>query len=435
MRRTIEEKLVAWKDSKRRKPLILKGARQVGKTWTISEFGKNHFEDIVIVDLEKNRDMHAYFAGNLNPKTILQSLEIVFRRKIIPGKVLLFFDEIQSCPRAIMALRYFYEEIPQLHVIAAGSLLEFALKDISFPVGRIQYLHLYPMTFYEFLLATGNDSAVEIISSQPEAFSETVHEALLSQLKPYFLTGGMPESVKVFVEDGTLFNSFEVHQELILSFKDDFSKYAPYADKHCLDNVFKSIATNIGNQIKYSSLSDSFSQPTNKKAFDLLNKALVIQKICSIGNMDIPFDIHSSDKKFKSILVDIGLLQHLSGISTDILYKESNLMNMYRGALAEQFVGQEFIAAFEDRLFYWARDYRGSGAEVDFAVKINGKPYPVEVKSGKAGSLKSLHMVLKSNPQCAAGIIFSTRPFSTLPEQKLIFLPLYYAGNLKNIDF
>ena len=253
---------------------------------------------------------------------------------------------------------------------------------------------------------------------------------MLSELRTYFFIGGMPESIKVFIESGSISDSFDVHKELITTFQDDFSKYAPYADKHCLNDVFKNVAKNIGNQIKYTHLSESFSSPTIKKAFETLLNAKIIKKIPSLSNITPPFNLNISLKKFKTLLLDIGLWQHLSGMSDYLELTKSDLSNTYRGALAEQFVGQELICANDGDICYWARDKKGSSAEIDYLVTFESKPYPIEVKSGKAGSLKSMHMILKNYPDCPSGIVFSTRHFEKLEAQRLIFLPLYYAGGI-----
>ena len=200
MQRIIEEKLAKWKDSTRRKPLIVRGARQVGKTYSIQKFGRSKFTNLVTVDLEKERQLHSIFEADLKPDRIRSELEVVLNEKITPHKCLLFFDEIQSCPRAIMALRYFYEEIPDLHVIAAGSLLEFSMSDISFPVGRIQFLDMNPLTFPEYLLAIGRKDAADIVLSEPKAVSDSIHRLLLDELRKYCFVGGMPESIKVYIE-------------------------------------------------------------------------------------------------------------------------------------------------------------------------------------------------------------------------------------------
>ncbi|MBU8923342.1 MAG: AAA family ATPase [Bacteroidales bacterium] len=428
MKRQIEKQLLEWKDSGRRKPLILRGARQVGKTWSVKSLGSEHFENTVHMDLEKNRNFHSLFDGDLDPAVIVRSIEVLMNTRITSGKTLLFLDEIQSCPRALMSLRYFYEEMPELHVIAAGSLLEFALGEISFPVGRIQYLHMAPMSFLEYLEAGENDRAVEIIRSRPEKLQEPIHTLLLQELKTYFLVGGMPESVKTFYQTGSLMEPFKIHKELIHSFKDDFGKYATHSNKDCLDEVFANTSRSIGNQLAYSGLSNSFSHPTIRKAFELLVRARMINKVSSVGKLELPLDVQSSSRKFKAIMLDIGVWQLLSGISIENEIAEPDLMNLYRGALAEQYVGQELAASTGGDLHYWARSAKSSTAEIDYIVTVKGKIYPIEVKSGSSGSLKSLHLALNTFPDCPGGIVFSTREYGEIPEQKLTFLPLYYAG-------
>ncbi|MCB1160409.1 MAG: ATP-binding protein, partial [Leptospiraceae bacterium] len=299
MERLIQYKMRVWKDSDRRKPLIIRGARQVGKTYTIKEFGKKYFQHTVVIDFEKERNIRTIFENSLEPQKIIQSLELITKKPIIPGKSLLFFDEIQACPDAIIALRYFYEEMKELHVIAAGSLLEFSISEISFPVGRIQFLNMYPLNFQEFLLATGNDKAATLISNVSMDINEWEHDILLRELRTYFFIGGMPESVKAFRETASILESHEIHKELLQSFREDFSKYAPQSDKQCIEDVFYNSAKNIGNQIKYTNLSDSFSSPTVKKALETLIKAKLITKVPSIHSLEPPLNSQINHKKFK----------------------------------------------------------------------------------------------------------------------------------------
>lgn len=427
MRRFIDRELRQWKDSKRRKPLMLRGARQVGKTYSLKEFGGNFFDNIAIADLERNPAWHRIFEGDLSAKHICNDLEIVLKQKIVPGKTLLFIDEIQACPRAITALRYFYEELPDLHVVAAGSLLEFALKDISFPVGRIQFLHLYPLCFAEYLAAIGNAEAAATVLGSPILVSQTVHTYLSEELRKYFFIGGMPESVRAYAESGSLQESFEVQKEIIEAYRMDFAKYTPQVDRYCLDSVYTSLAQSVGQQIKYSHLGEGYSNPTLKKAFDLLCLANVVRKVQSANPVGLPLGASASSKIFKALMVDIGLMQNLSGMSVDIEYAKSDLLNIYRGAMAEQFVGQELSISQHGELYYWDRQAKSSSAEVDYLAVIKGKIHPVEVKSGASGSLRSLHMFLDTYNNCGKGLVFSARPYADLPEKNITFVPLYFA--------
>jgi len=427
MRRHIDLRLCEWRDSDRRKPLIVRGARQVGKTYSVRQFGQAHFDQLAAIDLERNRNLHTVFSGDLDPKRILAELEIFLDVKITPGKTLLFLDEIQSCPRALMALRYFHEEYPDLHVVAAGSLLEFTMSDISFPVGRMQFLDMRPMTFVEFLWAIGKEQAAEVVLSRPGPVPESTHDLLLNHLRNYSFIGGMPESVKTYSETGSFKDAFAVHSELVESFRQDFSKYSPRVDSQCLNGVLAGVARNLGNQIIYSRLTESFSHHTIKRAFDVLCMARIITRVPSASPSGLPLQATSSARKTKAIMLDVGLWQHLSGVSIDTEYSRGDLLDIHRGAMAEQFAGQEMLVSLNTDLHYWARKARGSTAEVDYLVVIDGAIVPVEVKSGASGRLRSMHLLLKEHPKIPHGIVFSSRVYSELPEQRLKFIPLYHA--------
>jgi predicted AAA+ superfamily ATPase len=434
MDRIVTKKLIEWKNRPNRKPLILRGARQVGKTYSVLDFGRNHFKGAVHrVDLEKHPDWHRLFERDLSAKRIISELEILLSARITPGADLLFIDEIQACPRAIMALRYFYEERPELHVIAAGSLLEFAMKTISFPVGRVQVLNMHPMSFPEFLQATGKVPAADIVLAPPAQQPEVIHHMLLEELRRYLFIGGMPECVNIFSQTGRMKDAFEVQADLVNALRQDFSKYAPHSDARCLNAVLSNVAKHVGNQIQYSRLAEGFTNPTIKKAFDLLGLAQVIRKVPATSPAGLPLGAAASERKFKALLLDVGLVQHLCGMPVDVEFAKSELMSIYQGALAEQFVGQELLAAGQSDLYYWAREAKSSNAEVDYLIARDGNILPLEVKSGASGKLKSLHLLLQSYPHCPTGYVLSSAHYAELPEQKLVFLPLYYAFRLGHL--
>jgi len=428
MRRLVTADLLAWKDSGRRKPLIVRGARQVGKTYSIRSLGQEYFDEYATIDLERNRRWHRIFAGDLDAQRILAELRVVLDKGIEPGKTLLFFDEVQSCPNAILALRYLYEECPGLHVVAAGSLLDFALSEVSFPVGRVQFLEMYPMVFAEFLWATGKDRSAEIVLSDPQDVGDVIHNSLLSDLKDYFFVGGMPESVRAYVEHHSIRESRSVHRELCESYRQDFAKYAPRSDPYCLDAVFAGAARQVGRQIKYTNLAEGYTGPKVKRAFEVLNKARVVRKIRSANPTGLPLGATASVKRFKALMVDIGLMQHLRGIPIDLEYGRSDLLKLHEGDMAEQFVGQELMVSQGAELYYWSRQVKSSTAEVDYLAVVDGSIVPVEVKSGPSGRLRSLHLLLESYPNCDSAFVFSSGPFAELPGQNLTFLPLYYAN-------
>jgi len=428
MDRLFTQKLESWKNSPGRKPFIIRGARQVGKSFTVALFGKNSFNGrIHTVDFEKHPDWHGVFERNLDPFRIVSELEILLNAKITAGTDLLFFDEIQAAPKAITALRYFYEEMPGLHVIAAGSLLEFTMKDISFPVGRVSLASMTPMNFYEFLKACQKDKLAEIILSEPEKLPDSIHNALLDNLREYMYIGGMPKCVNVWHETRSMAEVFNIQDDLAGTYRQDFSKYAPFVDKRSLNNALGTAAKNVGQQVIYTRLSDEFTGPTNKKAIDLLTLARVVSKVQTASPASLPLADTASDKRFKALLVDTGILRSLNQLPSNIEYLKNDLLQMYHGALAEQFAGQEFLSSGLENLYYWSREVKSSSAEVDYLLVRNNKIFPVEIKGGAAGKLRSLHLLLREYPKVDLGYVLSTAPFGEMPAQKIVFLPLYYA--------
>ncbi len=431
MERYAYANLTDWLKSQRRKPLLLRGARQVGKTWLVEKLAHENFKFFLKIDFEEKHELISLFSGDLDPQKICSELELRTGIDIISGKTLLFFDEIQACPRAIMALRYFYEKMPDLHVVAAGSLLEFAFSEISFPVGRIQSMEVHPMNFSEFLLASNYAKAAEICNGKITDVSDSTHEFLLEQLRIYWLVGGMPESIKVYVKTKLLKQAAEVQDEISETYRLDFNKYKPKTDIHCLNAVFSTIAARVGQQIKYTGLAVDFTIPTIKKAYESLLQARIAIKIKSLNSIGIPLDIHASDKKFKSLFLDIGLMNRVMGIDYNEALSHKNLLAIYRGQLAEQFVGQEFAAATKNQLFYWARDAKNSNAEVDYLMVIDGTIYPVEVKDGPAGKLRSLH-IYRNTYQPSWSVVFHAGKTGVIKDERIVFLPLYFANAFAN---
>ncbi len=431
MYRIIEDYLNNWKTDVRRKPLLVRGARQVGKTYSVMQFAKQAFENFVLLDFEREPALRQIFVADLNPVRICKEIELIKNKSIVSGKTLLYFDEIQECSQALMALRYFYEEIPDLHIIASGSLLEFTLSEISFPVGRVQFYDMHPLNFAEFLMACGNQQAANQILEEPKLLATSVHEFLLYELKNYFFVGGMPESVKVYCQTNSIRASSEVHADIINSLRMDFAKYNPQVDKNCLNSALIEIARNVGKQTKYAALSQEFSNPTLKKAYKTLEMARLIHPIQSINPIGFPVQLASS-RIFKTSMLDIGLMNYLCGISVSEEFLKTDLLAIYHGALAEQFVAQEFAISQKNNVYYWDRQAKSSVAEVDYVIQKNGNWFPVEVKSGSSGSLRSLHLFLKEYPQTTEGIVLSSQSFSVLAEQKLRFVPIYFAASVSS---
>lgn len=431
MKRSIDEKLVAWKNNPSRKPMLLRGARQVGKTYSVMEFTRTHFKgNNHCINFEKNPEFCSIFDQNLDSRRILSELELALGKKIAPGIDLLFLDEIQECPKAIMALRYFYEDIPELHVIAAGSLLEFVLKDISFPVGRLQMLFMYPMTFEEYLMANGKELIAQKIKQPQSVFSDAIITRINNEMYNYFIIGGMPECVASFANNGSFMDVITIQTDLISTLRQDFSKYSGHADKRCLYAVFNSVARKTGEQIKYAHLADDFTNPTLKKAFELLEMARLFTKVWATSPAGIPLGASVSEGIFKTVFLDIGLLSNMNGFRSDKTIPKQKLATAWNGMLAEQFAGQELRASRNENLFYWRRDARGSSAETDYLIEKEGEIAPIEVKSGKGGRIKSLHLLLDTYPNVPMGYVLTEDKFGELSEKRIKFLPLFCAGCL-----
>lgn len=428
MNRYIFSELNSWVHKKRRKPLLLRGARQVGKTWLVENLAKEEFENYLKIDFEENTELIPIFEGDLDPQKICAELELRTGIDIIKGKTLLFIDEIQICPRAIISLRYFYEKMPSLHVIAAGSLLEFAFSEISFPVGRIQSLEIHPMNFSEFLLALGYNKAAEICRKPIAKVSQTTHEFLIEQLRIYWLVGGMPECIKEYVITKSIKQAAEVQDEICETYQMDFGKYKPKTDVNCLTTVFTGIAASVGQQIKYTGLAKDYTIPTIKKAYESIVLARIAKKVKSVSTPGIPLEINASDKKFKNIFLDIGLMNRVMKIDYNEALNHKNLLAIYRGQLAEQFVGQEFATGTSKQLYYWARDAKNSNAEVDYLIQQEGTLVPVEIKDGPSGKLKSLHLY-RNKYDSKLSVVFHAGTIGKLKDENIIFLPLYFAGS------
>jgi predicted AAA+ superfamily ATPase len=425
MNRNASILLINWAKISSRKPLILNGARQVGKSWLVRNLGRTHFKTRFLeINFEKQPQLMSIFEQDFNIKRIIQELEVLFNISLQDGKTLLFFDEIQFAQKAIISLRYFYEDMPNIPVIAAGSLLEFQLDSISFPVGRVTYLDIVPMDFYEFLQAKKESKLAAIIQLKPTELSAIVEEKLYNLLQQYFWVGGMPACIQHFIDNNNLVEVRKIQQDLLYGYQQDFSKYKPLVDHTCLLDILNNSSKNIGGQIVYSKLSERFTGPTIKKGLDVLSKAKILKPVNNVSIASLPFTV--SGKQFKLQFLDIGLLLCLNNVAYENLFYNKQLNVMYVGSWAEQFVGQQLLAN-NYQLNYWARDKANSSAEVDFVIQDNGQIIPIEVKSGAKGTLKSMQILLEENIHISKALVFSKAHFGT--ENKITFLPIYWAGN------
>ncbi len=433
----IDQELIAWKDNPLRVPLLIRGGRQVGKTFAIEKFGRQYFEYCVTINFERERKFCSLFNDSLDPKTILRNLQTLIQTPIIPGKTLLFFDEIQAAPRAVMALRYFKEELPELHVIGAGSLLECALKgdDFSFPVGRVEFRYLFPLSFKEFLKARGEIALLDALAKAvpKEPISSFIHQHAVHCLRDYFQVGGMPQAVAALLQTGSPLEWKRAQQMILDTYQSDFGKYGSSAGQKYLQVCFEKVPELVGSHFRYVKISSLYQSRDLKNALDLLEYAGLIRYVQATSASGLPLQASVNEKKFKVIFLDIGLLQEFLHTDPEFLRTE-DLAQINAGALAEQFVGQELMAYGEPfrkrKLFFWSKEGEGSEAKVDYLIPYKTDIVPIEVKAGKGTRIRSMRrfMAEKKSP---IGIRISQDPLSL--EKGVLSLPLYMIGELERL--
>lgn len=434
MRRAILSILKNWKSAKNRKVLILRGARQVGKTYIVRELAKD-FDYFLEVNFEKDTDVKHFFEQNLDPVRICTNLSAYYGIPVTDGKTLLFFDEIQSCSKAIQSLRFFYESKPGLHVIAAGSLLEFALEDLtSWGVGRIRSLYMYPMSFDEFLLANNEDALIELKKNASELnpLNQAFHEKLKDYLKKFLIIGGMPEAIQAFISNKTDINAIQnILADITISYNDDFAKYKSRVSVLHLREVMESVVKQSGGKYIYSKAGQMLNSIQVKEAINLLEMAGLVYKVYHTSGEGIPLGAGTNYKKFKTLLHDVGIFQQLSGLRLSKLLIANNVDMLNKGNIAETFAGLELIKYSDvhekKQLYYWHREKRGSSAEVDYVIEMNGEAVPVEVKSGSTGKMQSMHRFLEEK-KTPWGIRLSLENFSAY--DKIRVIPIYAVSNL-----
>jgi len=434
MQRYIYQSLIDWKNSHPHKVLLLRGARQVGKTYVARELGKT-FTHFVEVNFERDTDVQLLFDQNLDPERLCSSLSAYYGKPISDHQTLLFFDEIQACPKAIQALRFFYESKPNLHVIAAGSLLEFALADLSsFGVGRIRSLFMYPMSFDEFLYALNEGKLVELKkqATAENPLNQAFHHKLTEYLKKFLLTGGMPEVVKTYLKNGSDPETVQaVLADIMVSLYDDFVKYKKRSPVLRLREVLDSALQQAGGKYIYSKAGESINVAQAKEALDLLEMAGLIHKVFHTSGEGLPLGSGANHKVFKALFLDTGLLQQSAGLRLADFLVAQNTEMLNKGRVAEIFAGLEMIkyAVPENRpqLYYWHREKRGSTAEVDYLFNWKGNIMPIEIKSGTSGKMQSLHQFLNER-EGSRGIRISMENFGTY--DKIDVIPLYAISNL-----
>lgn len=436
MHRDARQGLISWGSGSHPKPLLLRGARQVGKTHLVREFARTHFQDFCEVNFELTPQYQHCFES-LDPVEIIKQIQAFSGKTITPGITLLFLDEIQICPNAIMALRYFYERMPNLRVIAAGSLLEFAFRESDFrmPVGRVDFLYLKPLSFSEYLQATNNSGLLEYFSdlSINKGIPEALHQKSVQLLREYLFLGGMPEVVNAYLSDQQVEHVHRHQTALLTSYRNDFGKYASSSRHKYLQKLFEKAPSLVGEQFRYSKIDGEFKARELKPAlFDLIDAGL-LYLISHTNATGIPLDALLNEKKFKLLFLDVGLMRASNNISPHLLLQE-DLMLVNQGRVIEQFVGQELLVYqpwyLSGKLFYWEREKQNSQAEVDYVINYEEMIVPIEAKAGRTGRLRSLQVFMQER-QLSLGVRLSLHPLEW--RNNILSVPLYLINHLPQL--
>lgn len=433
MYRNVLEKLKGWKNKKDRKPLILMGARQVGKTWALKEFGRTQFEDVCYVNFENPGRIGDIFEGTIVPERIIELLGAFHGKKIVPQKTLLIFDEIQEVPRALTALKYFSEETPEYYICCAGSLLGVTLHHgTSFPVGKVDFITLYPMTFEEFLIASGEEMLLEWTSKHyAEEMPEMFREKYLDYLKKYMIIGGMPAAVNAWLTTKDFSIVTEQQRQLLVSYENDFSKHAPTSVVPKIHHIWNSIPSQLAKENKkfvYGLAKKGARAREYEDALLWLKDSGLIRKVGLVTGGRLPLKAYEDLKAFKIYHLDVGLLRVICEIEPEIIIDADSVFKEFMGALTEQFVLQELQALeLASSIYYWSE---GATSEVDFIFSFQNKIVPVEAKAGLVVHAQSLKIFCnKYSPEVA--IRTSLKEYRK--DGNILNLPLYELHYLKEI--
>lgn len=429
MYRIAIEKLYKWKNSKRRKPLIIEGARQVGKTWLMKEFGEQAYADTVYINFDSNSRMADLFSADLDTDRLIMGLELYAGRKINPENTLLIFDEVQEVPRALASLKYFYENAPQYHIVCAGSLLGIALhQGTSFPVGKVDFLKLYPLSFSEFLMATGNERFAELLKKQDYEMITSFKQTYIDALKHYYFVGGMPEAVQSFAESKDFNEVRAIQKRILAAYEQDFSKHAPNEIVPKIRMLWNSIPSQLARENKkfiYGLVREGGRAREYETAIMWLSDCGLVHKVSRVNAAGIPLKAYEDLKAFKLFIVDVGLLGCMTGLRQRTLLDGDNLFVEFKGALTEQYVCQQ-LKTIEDLGVYYYTNDRGS-CEIDFVVDTGEQIVPIEVKAEtnlRAKSLKTYRE--RFEPELSV----RTSMADYKKEDWLLNLPLYAIENI-----
>ncbi len=434
MKRYAINQLKEWKNKKNHKPLILQGARQVGKTWLMKEFGETEFKKVIYINFEKDKDIADFFSKDLDVKRIIKNLEIKFEYTIIPQETLIILDEIQECSNALTALKYFYEDTPQYNIICAGSLLGIYLHlGVSFPVGKVEILYIYPLSFYEFLDALGQEQLCNVIKEQNYIILSSFENKINEFLKYYFYVGGMPEVVDDYVKNKDILNVRKIQRQILSNYERDFSKHVPKITFPKLKLLWESIPNQLAKEHKkfvYNYIKEGARAREYENAMAWLKDCGLVYKINAITKPEMPLKAYENIFNFKLFVLDIGLLSALTKLSVKILLEETSIFSEFKGALTEQYVLQQLKTLNSETIdiFYWSNE--NSTAEVDFIIQTDNYIIPMEAKAGlnlKAKSLKSYREQFK--PQ----ISIRTSLANYKKTDDLYDIPLYAIESIEKI--
>ncbi|MCI7612515.1 MAG: ATP-binding protein [Selenomonadaceae bacterium] len=432
MYRVAMERLLKWKASRRRKPLIIEGARQVGKTWLMKEFGKSAYRDTVYINFEANSRMSDLFASDLDTDRLIMGLELYAGRKIDSDNTLLIFDEVQEVPRALAALKYFHENAPQYHIVCAGSLLGIALHEgTSFPVGKVDFLKLYPLSFTEFLMAMEKERFAELLDMQDFDMIASFRQTYIDALKQYYFVGGMPEAVQSFAENKDFNEVRDIQKRILAAYEQDFSKHAPHEIVPKIRMLWNSIPSQLAKENKkflYGLVREGARAKEYETAIMWLSDCGLVYKVSRVNQAGMPLKAYEDLKAFKLFMVDVGLLGCMTGLRQRTLLDGNDLFTEFKGALTEQYVCQQLKTIEDLGLYYYTND-RGS-CEVDFVVDTGEQIVPVEVKAEVNLRAKSLKTYQE---RFSPAISVRTSMADFKKEAWLVNLPLYGIEQLAKL--
>lgn len=433
MYRTAFEKLCKWKERENHKPLIIEGARQVGKTWLMKEFGKQAYKDTVYINFDSNSKMSELFGADLNIDRLIMGIEIYIGRKINPNNTLLIFDEVQEVPRALSSLKYFYEDAPQYNIVCAGSLLGIALHEgTSFPVGKVEFLSLYPLSFREFLMAVAGERYVELLDKCDYDMVKAFKHIYIDALKQYYFVGGMPEAVQSFVQNKDFKEVRDIQKRILMAYEQDFSKHAPIEIVPKIRMLWNSIPSQLAKENKkfiYGLVREGGRAKEYETAIMWLGDCGLVHKVGRVNAAKVPLKAYEDLKAFKLFIVDIGLLGCMVGLHQSVLLDGNELFIEFKGALTEQYVCQQLITLEDLNIYYYTND-RGS-CEVDFVIDTGEKIVPIEVKAETNLKAKSLRTYCeKFSPDIAVRTSMSDYK----KENWLVNLPLYAIEEIMQVQ-